>query len=73
MASLDYARSYLGTMTPSEVDRGLEAISGFISKLDRLHPGLEVVRAYSSEVPDSTLPRKASSEEDGARTANRHR
>ncbi|KON82720.1 hypothetical protein AF331_21685 [Rossellomorea marisflavi] len=45
MASLDYARSYLGTMTPSEVDRGLEAISGFISKLDRLHPGLEVVRA----------------------------
>ena len=28
---------------------------------------------YSTEVPDPTLPRKASSEEQGARTANRHR
>ena len=27
----------------------------------------------STEVPDPTLPRKASSEEQGARTANRHR
>ena len=30
-------------------------------------------RNFSSEVPDFTLPRKASSEEAGARTANRHR
>jgi hypothetical protein len=30
-------------------------------------------RNFSSEVPDPTLPRKASSEEAGARTANRHR
>ena len=30
-------------------------------------------RNFSSEVLDFTLPRKASSEEAGARTANRHR
>ena len=30
-------------------------------------------RNFSSEVPDFTLPRKASSEVIGARTANRHR
>ncbi|WP_370295120.1 aminotransferase class I/II-fold pyridoxal phosphate-dependent enzyme [Rossellomorea marisflavi] len=44
MASLDYARSYLGTMTPSDVDKGLADIAGFISELGRLHPGLRVER-----------------------------
>jgi hypothetical protein len=38
-----------------------------------LRPSCDAERNHSSEVPDFTLPRKASSEEAGARTANRHR
>ncbi|WP_442637076.1 aminotransferase class I/II-fold pyridoxal phosphate-dependent enzyme [Rossellomorea marisflavi] len=45
MASLDYARSYLGTMKPSDVAKGLADISWFISELERLHPELKVIRA----------------------------
>ena len=38
-----------------------------------MRPSCDAERNISSEVPDFTLPRKASSEDAGARTANRHR
>jgi hypothetical protein len=38
-----------------------------------LRPGCDGEGNFSTEVLDLTLPRKASKEEQGARTANRHR
>jgi arginine/lysine/ornithine decarboxylase len=44
MASLDYARSYLGTMTAGDVKRNIDGINEFVQNLGTIHEGLSVKR-----------------------------
>ncbi|MCA1057237.1 aminotransferase class I/II-fold pyridoxal phosphate-dependent enzyme [Rossellomorea aquimaris] len=44
MASLDYARSYLGRMTQSDLKRNLEEIDGFVQAIQDMKNGLGVRR-----------------------------
>ncbi len=44
MASLDYARSYLATVTPMDIDRNFAEIDGFIQGLEMVHPQISVKR-----------------------------
>ncbi|WP_175989790.1 aminotransferase class I/II-fold pyridoxal phosphate-dependent enzyme [Bacillus sp. Marseille-Q1617] len=45
MASLDYARAYIGTMTEQDIKRNIEENSGFAEALNRVHEGLGVRRS----------------------------
>ncbi|MGD6960525.1 aminotransferase class I/II-fold pyridoxal phosphate-dependent enzyme [Rossellomorea aquimaris] len=44
MASLDYARSYIGTFTQEEKDQNLKEINKFVQALEGVHPQLIVKR-----------------------------
>ncbi|MGR3766391.1 aminotransferase class I/II-fold pyridoxal phosphate-dependent enzyme [Rossellomorea sp. NS-SX7] len=44
MASLDYARSYVGTMTERDITKNLAEIDGFVQALTSIHDGLSVKR-----------------------------
>jgi arginine/lysine/ornithine decarboxylase len=44
MASLDYARSYLGTMTASDIQRNIDVINEFVQALSGIHEGISVKR-----------------------------
>jgi arginine/lysine/ornithine decarboxylase len=46
MASLDYARSYVGTFLKEDLDKTLEDIRGFIYGIERIHPQLIVKQAH---------------------------
>jgi arginine/lysine/ornithine decarboxylase len=45
MASLDYARSYLGTMTELDIKRNINEVNEFVQALKGVQDGLEVKRA----------------------------
>jgi arginine/lysine/ornithine decarboxylase len=45
MASLDYARSYLGTMTELDIKRNIKEVNEFVHVLKEVHDGLEVKHA----------------------------
>ncbi|WP_061810612.1 aminotransferase class I/II-fold pyridoxal phosphate-dependent enzyme [Rossellomorea vietnamensis] len=46
MASLDYARSYVGTFLKEDLDQTLEHIREFIDGIERIHPQLIVQQAH---------------------------
>ena len=46
MASLDYARSYVGTFLKEDLDQTLEDIHAFIDGIERVHPQLIVQQAH---------------------------
>ncbi|WP_044340648.1 aminotransferase class I/II-fold pyridoxal phosphate-dependent enzyme [Rossellomorea aquimaris] len=46
MASLDYARSYVGTFTKGDVDQNIKVVNEFVQALEGIHPQLIVYRAH---------------------------
>ncbi|MGG4167499.1 aminotransferase class I/II-fold pyridoxal phosphate-dependent enzyme [Rossellomorea vietnamensis] len=46
MASLDYARAYVGTFLKEDLDQTLEGIREFINGIERIHPQLMVQQAH---------------------------
>jgi arginine/lysine/ornithine decarboxylase len=46
MASLDYARSYIGTLTEDECKRNIEGVLHFVQALKQAHAGLGVIRTH---------------------------
>ncbi|MFC7787228.1 aminotransferase class I/II-fold pyridoxal phosphate-dependent enzyme [Rossellomorea sp. GCM10028870] len=46
MASLDYARSYVGTFTKEDMDQNIKRVNEFVQALDGIHPQLIVNRAH---------------------------
>src|SRR5699024_8178775 len=54
------------------MDMCAQAVRVLDRQIRPTHPELSWGGNYSTEVADSTLPRKSSSEERGARSANRH-
>ena len=46
MASLDYARSYVGTFSEEDLDRTLQDVSFFVQAVERIHPQLTVQQSH---------------------------
>jgi arginine/lysine/ornithine decarboxylase len=46
MASLDYARSYVGTFTKGDMDQNIKVVNEFVQALDEIHPQFIVNRTH---------------------------